>query len=859
MPFSPQAKRRKDAGKSANSNLRETDAAQMNSLDQDSEDNDKRECSLDHNDKRDCSISGDCDNELLGSVNLSNEDQKDDFLKQNDLKGCSLSGDSDNEQLGGLNLSNEDQNDEQNDRKDFGLSGPCDNEQLRGVDLSDEDQNDGSLEQNDQKGFGLSGACDNEQLRGVDLSDEDHSYEMHPEEVCSPADLSPRLNKELSPLAESNTEVDVNDENSESDVESNDESTIKRSSTIYGTARESISSDMLVSSPTEQMEHSQEDIANAFGRVSSTDTLEATDFINPSSELSGKLIDLSKSPTTRSYHAYYDGSSFDGMDDQPPNHYRHSFDLHRHPLKNSYEVPNRDVPEETPRRNKFLANGDAEMQHQARKFLSRLSDKMHKWNQDELQKPKPIGLGYPGGNWRSERDENPFRLPPYQRGLPIGSESVGPSNQFRGSSSNQLHDEFHRDPSTHLHNKHEHTEQEKRKLLRMVNELQDQLNRAYDLNEGTQGVDSAGIARENHMPMYYDHKAPEEQSFYNLNYPMFPGRFRQERNWSQQSKFLRKPFSGEATYGRRRMDSCSCPSDSQNSAQLPPFGPFHNKGHCRIHPSQNFHPSYASCPLSPQQHLYSESPLHSRETKSDDQRHKDHGVKRYLREKQHSGKKLLRPIADAAPLITCHSCLKLLQLPADFLVFRRRCHRLKCGSCSEVIKFSVKNGTHLVPYSPNFKDPPPSEIDAYSDSDRRNLASASHPSESPKVRPVSCSDDYCFSKSCSSDVDPASFTPLHPVPGNAGDRKIPSDSLKSKQERKNRRSLFSKETENKNKNPVEGCMSTEPSASTWKARRMSSEIEELPPRSVSPLHRLMGYSSPTELIKGPGPASSRRS
>ncbi|KAF5738402.1 hypothetical protein HS088_TW13G01301 [Tripterygium wilfordii] len=990
-----QAKRRKDAAKSTNSNFRETNAVQMNSLDQDAEDkeshssshkascgssgdsdngqlgnvnllnedqnddfleqNDLKGCSLsgeqlggvnvsnedqnndfleqndpkdsslsgdsdseqlggvnlstedqnddflEQNDQKDCSLSGDSDSEQLGEVNLSTEDQNDDFLEQNDRKDCSLSGDSDSEQLGGVNLSTEDQNDdflEQNYQKDCGLSGDSDSEQFGGVNLSTEDQNDGSLEQNDQKDFGVSGACNNEQLRGGDLSNEDHIYETHhnesyerniqhngvPEVVCSPVDLPPRQNEELSPLEESNKEVDVNDENSpisrgKSDVESNDEnnSTIKRSSTEKpvaingmrqvvtaegtGTARESISSDMLRSSPPEQMEHSQEGIAYVFDRVRSTDTLETTDFINPSSELSGKLIDLSKSPTTRSYHAYYDGctSSLDGMDDQSPDHYRNSLERHRHPLKNSYKAPNRDVPEERPRRNKFLANGDAEMQHQARKFSSSLSGKMHKWNQDELQ--KPIGLGYPGGNRRSERDEYSSWLPSYQRGLPIGFESGSSSNQLHGSSSNQLHDEFHRHPSIHLHNKHEYTEQEKRKLLIMVNELQDQLNRTYNLNEETEGRDFAGIARENHMPMYYDHKAPEEQSFYNSNYPMFPGRFRQKSNWSQQSQVLHhKPFSGEATYGRHRMDSCLCcrPSDWHNSTQLPPFGPFHNKGGCRIHPSQSFHPSYGSCPSSPQQHLGLEFPLRSRETKSDDQRNKDHGVKRYLREKQYSGKKHLRPIAGAAPFITCRRCLKQLQLPADFLVFGRRCHRLKCGACSEVIKFSIRNGTHLVPYSPpNLKNPPPSEVGEYSDAtDRRNLASASHPNESPKVGEVSYSDDYSFSKSCSSDVDPASFTPMHPVPGNAGDRKIPIDSLKSKQESN---MSFSKESRNKGKNPVEGYMSAEPSASTSKARRISSEIEELPPRSSSPLHRLMGYSSPSEVIRGSGPASSRRS
>lgn len=55
-----------------------------------------------------------------------------------------------------------------------------------------------------------------------------------------------------------------------------------------------------------------------------------------------------------------------------------------------------------------------------------------------------------------------------------------------------------------------------------------------------------------------------------------------------------------------------------------------------------------------------------------------------------------------------------------------------------------------------------------------------------------------------------------------------------------------KELENKNKNPVETFAAAGPSSS--KAGKTSSEIEELRPTSGSPLHSLMGYTSPSEVM-----------
>ncbi|WOK96725.1 hypothetical protein Cni_G05432 [Canna indica] len=44
-----------------------------------------------------------------------------------------------------------------------------------------------------------------------------------------------------------------------------------------------------------------------------------------------------------------------------------------------------------------------------------------------------------------------------------------------------------------------------------------------------------------------------------------------------------------------------------------------------------------------------------------------------------------RPISGAAPFVICENCNKLLQLPADFLVTKRRMYKLQCGGCKEVL------------------------------------------------------------------------------------------------------------------------------------------------------------------------------
>ncbi|WCJ20108.1 hypothetical protein M5689_002365 [Euphorbia peplus] len=578
--------------------------------------------------------------------------------------------------------------------------------------------------------------------------------------------------------------------------------------------------DTFYASPNEQLDQPLETDRHGLDRVRSTDTFDPTSSVNPSSDLTATLVHLLKSPTTRSSRAYYDDgvSSYEEADDQL--HNRHNYGS-----KHAYKVANHVGSDVRSRRDRVPVSSNYGMQQHFRNSAAIPPERTHyplkysKLDQDELLESER--LSHPGRNRKNfERDEYLPHHSFYRR-------------ESRATS-NQLPNELYYSSNYASPDRPANLDQEKQKLLRMVYELQDQLNKA-SLNDTATG----GVSWKDHqIPMYYNHEVEPEQSFHNLVPPRYSGPVREGSSWSQQRKYSHIPFSAEATIGRHQPDHslCCCPQERKWSAQLPPSGPGYKKGHCRIHSRPNLYSSYGSCPSSPQRHVDPPFSMYSnsRGAQSDDQRHIDYGVRGYMKEENHLPKRHLRPLAGGAPIITCPCCLKQLQLPADFLLFKRRCHRLKCGACSEVLKFSLVNNTHLMPYMPVSEAPPPSEVDEHSDAiHKRNFTSAPH----VDYPSISCSDDcgQPFCKSCSR--------------GNAVERKTAYGSLQHEKERKR---SYLNERPSKGKNPVIEYDSAGPSTSTSRSKIKSSEIEELQEEALrdesSPLHRLMGYSSAREVI-----------
>ncbi|KAI3808962.1 hypothetical protein L1987_24925 [Smallanthus sonchifolius] len=348
----------------------------------------------------------------------------------------------------------------------------------------------------------------------------------------------------------------------------------------------------------------------------------------------------------------------------------------------------------------------------------------------------------------SSFDGNDIQNPRKYRIDAIGDEHVDSGNGHRFNRRNPIHPSSRRfgkdvQRSTDarsiygLNPKHrENPKTERIELLRMVRELQNQLERT-------------NISNPQHIPLFNNHV---------LNNP---GRYGQ-----------RMAFSGEATAVNRRLESLDgstyhhcCPRDRPFSAQLPRSQVCCNGPHYR--PITYYSPRISG--LSSPIHNHSESAFSA----PDGYIHRNNDVTKPF----HSPKKKLyvRPIAGGSPWIACYRCSKLLELPQSVFVLHKRYHSLKCGACLKEL-----NG--------------------------------------PWARPVSCS-DRSFQKSYSTETDRNGSWELGEERRKATMSRDPSGS-------------------------------TQPSSSKVLDRRqMTSEGKVWPRLNGSPLHQLMGYASPSKVIR----------
>ncbi|KAK7301050.1 hypothetical protein RJT34_11906 [Clitoria ternatea] len=576
---------------------------------------------------------------------------------------------------------------------------------------------------------------------------------------------------------------------------------------------------------------SSKDTQHRFEHVRSVvDTFDNTEVINPSLEIIGTQGDLSKYPTVRSFYAY-DGSvsSNDGVDEQFPSQSLDSFE-------NTYTFAN-GVSEGGSRKGKGLVDsmlyGDLESQHQP--YFPK--GKLHvpndgRRNQNEvLEMTTRYGYACPT---RTKKDEFPSRMLHYQSGSQSGYES--------GSPSNQMHDELYCSSSYLSPDSFEDPDQEKVKLLRMVYKLQDQLSRTSYMNGKTNGRLSIG----NHISAYQSHDLHERRFYHGPDYPRCDGRCSHGINCCQTHNFSHVPYLAEPTSGAHHPGhSCfhCCPQEWQCSAELPPQVLYQHEELFRPHPGHSCCSSQHSHTSSPQLFMASKLQVHGREAKSCDQRHMAPEVNKYFREKPSSAKRHYRPVAGGAPFVTCHRCLMLLQLPADFLLFKRVYHQLKCGACQEVLKFSLQNRSHIISYAPSTLGLPSSDLNEVIDGSNPPSEPHANCYHSPQADHISYSDDYSHSvgKSYSSEGDPVAMTPSHPLHSNADDKPtVSSGALEPITEK-------------------EKTVSTSPSTSKTmvetkelavNSSNLSSEMEARTQPRSSPLHQLMGYSSPSLMIRG---------
>ncbi|XP_019233758.1 PREDICTED: uncharacterized protein LOC109214298 isoform X2 [Nicotiana attenuata] len=581
---------------------------------------------------------------------------------------------------------------------------------------------------------------------------------------------------------------------------------------------ESIITDTLMSTDHEQLEQFQKEIPSGFDRISSMDTLE-------NSEPPVNLRNMIKSPTHRSYYAY-DGSasSCDG-DDHLPNQF------HQQP-KRKFSSSEFHLDDRC-RENNTMSS-ESKIVQNAMNLSTALPGRRHhategsNWSPDKWPPSRKHGQAS-GSRMRLDKDEQTIAFSFIPTGSHTGHNLGNPSNYQNNMAHNS---------SLHPSRIPSNSEPDKIELLRMVYELEDQLRQTRITQSMANRRFSAEVmSAEKYTPLYYDQFSADGEVSADLNYSRYPVRCSHGKGWLQQRKSSRIPFSAEAAHYRHQADylclHCS-PQVRHSSEQLHP-SVCYNKG-CRVaYSSCNCCNHLQSTSSSPQHYSSSEYSRWDHETKSDDRRYKDHEMKKlYLREK-YSKMRHLRPVAGGAPIIACYYCSELLQLPADFLFSKRRCHQLRCNSCRKVLKFSLQNQTHVVPFYAEALAPPPSEVDVNTDAvDRQNLASAYHFNSCPHTDPISCSDDLgpSFCRSCSTEGE-SSLPPIQPLVRKSFNREISSSS--------SGRKMKSVLREPHRESPGR-------SAKMSKRGKGTSEIEEVQPSGGSPLHRLMGYSSPSEVI-----------
>lgn len=572
-----------------------------------------------------------------------------------------------------------------------------------------------------------------------------------------------------------------------------------------------------LTSEDEQPDHSPREVAPNFVRFSSMDTLGSSHPGDTSSELNFRPGSTAYYPTSRSYYAY-DGSesSYDGIED----HFR------KHASR-------KDKDAEELRRNRFSGNNMASSEAERTYWATSPSHRAthHPWNRGKSTEANR----YTGRNrMRPDLQEDVSRVPFPSR------DHV--ASRRPASVSDRRHRLLPPHPAFNLSDNSSYSDPDKTDLLRAVCQLKDELQR---------------MRFPNAMP---NRRYPDDGNF-RLEREMYAdvsqaGRYNRHhdraKSFGERCNNPRMAFSGEAAHYRHQ-DSCSClnccPQDRHYSAQLPPCSLNRKNGHRVIHTDHNF--CDRSNSPSPHRYASSEPSSWGCEAKSDNQRLDE--IKRLqLREKHHTAKRHLRPVAGGAPVIACYHCSELLQLPVDFLLFKKRYHQLMCNACRKVMKFSCQKGTHLVPYVPDTSaPPPPSEADDFNGaSGRRNLKPASHSSSCQHVEHVSYSDDYgqSFCRSCSTEEASVILPSLDRVKRDSYNRKTSSSSSHDPiQDRKLKGILRESQRENE-----ESIESVGPSSKTRNWRNVTpsvSEIEELPPLSNSPLHRLMGYSSPSKVFK----------
>ncbi|KAI4372875.1 hypothetical protein MLD38_011059 [Melastoma candidum] len=522
---------------------------------------------------------------------------------------------------------------------------------------------------------------------------------------------------------------------------------------------------------------------HAYDRRMSAEKITSTEYVDPVTDFSGTLAETPRSPA----------SNFQGNGDLP------SYGATETQNLNGYgKEANSTLTRERPDQENYRGNHNSEIRNPERNprvpFPSSNGDGFvragGRARAGIIERP---AQGCEERYWRrSDRGE-------LQPRIPVNHSQQRSYYDYRGSSNQVLmYSRFN--SGIRSSDVPTHTEHEKVKLLRMVHELEDQLKRTCDLDV----IPSERMAHRSHWrekpgSFYYSQDLMDE-GYLQMGLPAYSRRGKRDGRWRYRSQYPKRPFSAEITETSRQPNNYYChPVNWRRSEPLPPPAAAYNGKFYAICHDKGIDSPYSSCPSSPQRYMDYGSLPYGYDTRSDDEIcDKEREYEKY-REGKPTVQSHVMAVAGGAPWIICSHCNRLLQLPTDFLLLKKKCHRLRCGSCSAVLKFSLRNRRQLVPYVRHAGAPPPSEADERGDSLRANTLTLDPRSNGfMQAEIVSYSDD--IGMSYSAEGDPACLAMLHGI-GNPLDE--------------------------------------------------SSVAKRLHKSGPTPLHQLMGYSSVSQIFRGP--------
>lgn len=198
-------------------------------------------------------------------------------------------------------------------------------------------------------------------------------------------------------------------------------------------------------------------------------------------------------------------------------------------------------------------------------------------------------------------------------------------------------------------------------------------------------------------PFHGSHVSASEQSYYHQQ----PNQFKQygRGDWFQESSVASPTrLPGETSDGKYYHRS----SQSQ----------LHDLQYHNLYESSSSATPYRSvysehsyqAAAAPHRSTYSEHSARISKSVTSSEKSSLRDKKRYVREKNPVVKRHILPSAGGAPFATCSYCLELLQLPQVSPQGKHKRYQVRCGSCSGILKFSIREKADTVPDSPSFLD-----------------------------------------------------------------------------------------------------------------------------------------------------------